>query len=168
MQNMETVVVFIFYFCNEKCTLFSQNWNKSRVRKKTKTIHPRVSTWSGCKPTKFHTYWFEKEGKWDSDTEALFWQIGAWRWLQKKEKKDILKILAPPQSWQKPYKYATWNIQHVCLTLRGQDTQTPLMSPGDWQRWWQQPSHLCLFWSISVTGQPGLPFVHRRGEEGPN
>lgn len=41
------------------------------------------------------------------------------------DKNDILKIPAPPHSWQKPYKYAIWNIQQVCLTLRGQDTQTP-------------------------------------------
>lgn len=88
-----------------------------------------------------------------------------------KKTPDIPKSLAPLHSWQRLYKYATWTIQQVCFTLQGQDAQTVLMSPGDWHRWWdrqQQLSHSCLFRSISVTGQPGLPFIHRRGEVGQN
>ncbi len=44
----------------------------------------------------------------------------------------------------------------------------PSSPPCDWQRWCEklQVSLMCLFWSISVTGRPGLPFVHRRGEAG--
>lgn len=75
-------------------------------------------------------------------------------------------------SWWRPYKYAASNIQQVCVAEFTPGTwhppPPPLQSPCDWQRWCekQQVSHMCLFWSISVTGRAGLPFIHRRGEAG--
>lgn len=81
----------------------------------------------------------------------------------------------PPRllSWWQPYKYAASNVQQVReaeFTPGTRHTHTPpsLLSPCDWQKWCEklQVSLMCLFLSISVTGRPGLPFVHRRGEAG--
>lgn len=53
-------------------------------------------------------------------------------------------------------------------SLQGHHTHTPPSLLTLCEKWCEklQVSLMCLFLSISVTGRPGLPFVHRRGEAG--
>lgn len=67
------------------------------------------------------------------------------------------------------FKYAASSVQQVCekeFTQRTRHTLPSFLSSLWLTRWCEKPqvSLMCLFRSISVTGRPGLPFVHRRGE----
>lgn len=88
--------------------------------------------------------------------------LDAWRERTLENKKRFWRSLLLFTALMRLYKYTTLNFQQVYFALRGQDAQTVLMSPGDWQRWWdrqQQLSHTCLFRSISGTGQT-CPPIH--------
>lgn len=88
--------------------------------------------------------------------------LDTWRERTLENKKWFWRSLLLFTALQRLYKYTTLNLQQVYFALRGQDAQTVLMSPGDWQRWWdrqQQLSHTCLFRSISGTGQT-CPPIH--------
>lgn len=128
--------MFIFYFCNKKKMYFCfrRIEIKSCKKKKKRNLPNPVDSiplfWMQTHQNMTGTDFKRREKQQQSVVVTKpHLKVGARRERDVRKNKDILTFLL--RAGRGPYKYATWNIQQVCLTLQGQDAQTALMSPGD-------------------------------------